>query len=97
MIYDILNENKDIVRSWDLKKFYYTKNAYNIIINSLLLNDHILLVKDYLSLDGKRTHSFQFQDSNDKTFFVLIQILIGRTYILIPTINLMGMRLLKVR
>ena len=69
MISEILKDYKDLIVSYDIKKFHQVENSYALIVDFELLDHHRLIAKDYIFTDGTRKYSYHFQDDEGNVIF----------------------------
>lgn len=69
MISEILKDYKDLIVSYDIKKFHQVENSYALVADFELLDNHRLFAKDYLFTDGTRKYSYHFQDDKGNMIF----------------------------
>ena len=66
MILDILEKYSEIIIKYDIVKFEVVGTSYNLVCQIELKDQTELFVRDYLFLDGTRTYSFHWQDTQNK-------------------------------
>lgn len=69
MISEILKDYKDLIVSYEIKKYHQVENGYALVIDFKLLENYRLFAKDYLFNDGARKYSYHFQDDEGNMIF----------------------------
>lgn len=69
MISEILKVYKNLIVSYEVKKFQNLENSYALVVDFVLLENHRLFAKDYLFNDGVRKYSYHFQDDKGNLIF----------------------------
>jgi len=69
MIFSALFQYKEIVKSYEIKKFNKIENAYELVASIVFIDDSELFINDYLFLNNKRYYSYHYQNKDKSLIF----------------------------